>query len=87
LRAEDDRDGMVTDRIYVKTGDGEVDMNEVGVHEVILTVFDVWGNESTAVFTINVLEPETGCGAASASIAGIGLLGIVLFFVKRKELI
>jgi len=87
LRAEDDRDGMVTDRIYVKTGDGEVDMNEVGVHEVILTVFDVWGNESTAVFTINVLEPETGCGAASASIAGIGVVGIVLFFVKRKELI
>ncbi len=85
MRAEDDRDGNVTDRIYVKTGDGTVDMNEVGVHEVILTVFDNWGNESTATFTINVIAPETGCGAASASIAGIGLFGIILFFVKRKE--
>ncbi len=87
LRAIDNRDGTVTDRIYVKSGDGTVDMNEVGAHEVILTVFDEWGNESTATFTINVEEPETGCGAASASIAGIGLLGIVLFFVKRRELI
>ncbi|MBN2876741.1 MAG: hypothetical protein JXL85_03710 [Bacilli bacterium] len=85
LRAVDDRDGTVTDRIYVKTGEGTVDMNEVGSHEVTLTVFDAWGNESTAVFTINVIEPETGCGAASASIAAIGLLGIVLFFVKRRE--
>ncbi len=85
LAAEDNRDGNVENRIYVKDGDGVVDMNEVGDHEVILTVFDDWGNEATATFTITVLEGETGCGAASASIAVMGLLGIVLFFVRRKE--
>ncbi len=85
LRAVDDRDGTVTDRVYVKDGEGSVDMNEVGAHVVTLTVFDNWGNEATAAFTINVTAPETGCGAASASIAGIGLLGIVLFFVKRRD--
>ena len=89
LRATDDRDGQIDDRIYVKSGDGTVDMNEVGSHEVTLTVFDEWGNESTATFTITVLEPETGCGAnnaASASIAGIGLLGLAVFFARRKWL-
>jgi LPXTG-motif cell wall-anchored protein len=60
-------------------------MNEVGEHQVTLTVADEWGNEGTAVFTINVTEPETGCGAANASIAAIGLLGVVLFFVRRRE--
>lgn len=85
MRALDDRDGNVTDRIYVKTGDGTVDMNLVGTHEVTLTVFDDWGNESTAVFTIVVTEPATGCAASSASIIGIAGLGIVLFFVTRKR--
>ncbi|MBN2540363.1 MAG: hypothetical protein JXB08_02440 [Bacilli bacterium] len=85
LRATDDRDGLVTDRIYVKSGDGTVDMNAVGDHIVTLTVFDEWGNESTAAFTITVTEPATGCGAASASIAGIGFLGIIVFFARRKE--
>ncbi|XMB71554.1 pullulanase-associated domain-containing protein [Mycoplasmatota bacterium WC30] len=85
LRAIDNRDGTVTDLIYVEDGEGTVDMNEVGVHEVILTVVDAWGNEANATFTINVTAPETGCGAASASIAGIGLLGIILFFVKRRD--
>jgi len=85
MRALDDRDGNVTDRIYVKTGDGVVDMNEVGQHIVTLTVFDIWGNESTAEFTINVTEPATGCAARNASIIGIGSLGIVLFFVTRRR--
>ncbi len=102
LRAVDNRDGVVTDRIYVKAGEGTVDMNAIGSHDVILTVFDEWGNESTVTFTIVVTDPnstdpgttdtttedtttKTGCGAANASIAGVGLLGVVAFFARRKE--
>jgi len=83
--ATDDRDGTVTDRIYVKSGEGTVDMNEVGAHTVVLTVFDAWGNESSVNLIINVTAPATGCGAKNASIIGIGSLGIVLFFVTRKK--
>lgn len=85
MRAMDNRDGNVTDRIYVKAGDGTVDMNAVGAHIVTLTVFDSWGNESTAEFTINVTEPATGCGAKNASIIGISVLGLAVFFVTRKR--
>ncbi|MBU0997514.1 MAG: hypothetical protein KKE16_05640 [Firmicutes bacterium] len=85
MRAMDDRDGNVTDRIYVKPGDGTVDMNEVGEHIVTLTVFDTWGNESTADFTIIVTEPATGCAARNASIIGISALGLAVFFVTRKR--
>lgn len=85
MRAMDDRDGNVTDRIYVKAGDGTVDMNAVGDHIVTLTVVDLWGNENTAEFTITVTEPATGCAAQNASIIGIAALGVVAFFVTRKK--
>lgn len=83
--AIDNRDGYVTDRIYVKAGDGRFDLNAVGDHIVTLTVFDDWGNESTAQFTVTVTPAATGCAASSASIIGLGSLGLVLFYVTRKR--
>jgi len=83
--AVDNRDGYVTDRIYVKAGDGKFDLNEVGDHIVTLTVFDDWGNESTSQFTVKVQAAATGCAASSASIIGLGSLGLVLFYVTRKR--
>ncbi len=88
LRAMDDRDGNITNRIYVKATEGTVNVNVPGEYPVKLTVFDEWGNESQAIFTIIVTEPETGCGAKNASIfsiAGLGLLSVGFFLARRKE--
>ena len=88
LRAMDDRDGNVTNRIYVKPGNGTVNVNVPGEYPVVLTAFDEWGNESNATFTIVVEAPETGCAARNASIftiGGIGLLSVGFFLARRKE--
>jgi hypothetical protein len=88
MRAMDDRDGNVTNRIYVKPGDGTVNVNVPGEYPVILTAFDEWGNESTATFTIIVEAPATGCAARNASIftlGGLGFLTVGFFLARRKE--
>lgn len=88
MRAMDDRDGNVTNRLYVKEGNGTVNVNVPGEYPVILTAFDEWGNETNATFTIVVEAPETGCAARNASIftiGGIGLLSVGFFLARRKE--
>lgn len=85
VRVTDDRDGNITNRVAVKAGEGELDQNTPGTYEIVLTASDSWGNVGEAVFTIVVTAPETGCAAQNASIAVLGLLGIAVFFARRKE--
>gem|GEM_PF-1087421 len=85
IRALDDRDGDVTDRIYIKSGEGTVNFGVPAVYPITVTVYDDWGNETQASFNITITEPETGCAAASASIGILGLLGVVFVFVRRRE--
>ena len=85
VRVTDDRDGNITNRVIVKEGEGELDQNTPGTYEIVLTASDTWGNVGEAVFTIVVTAPETGCAAQNASIAVLGLLGIAVFFARRKE--
>lgn len=88
MRAMDDRDGNITNRIYVKSGNGTVNVNVPGEYPVILTAFDEWGNEANVTFTIVVEAPETGCKARTASIytlGGFGVLFIGFFVARRKE--
>ena len=84
----EDRDGNITNRIYVKPGNGTVNVNVPGEYPVILTAFDEWGNEANVTFTIVVEAPATGCKARNASIftlGGFGVLFVGFFIARRKE--
>ncbi len=85
IRAIDDRDGNVSDRIYVKPEEGIVNMNKAGVYPITVTAYDDWGNETQATFNITITAPETGCAAQNASIGILGLFGVAFFFARRKE--
>ncbi|MFA5007056.1 MAG: pullulanase-associated domain-containing protein [Candidatus Izemoplasmatales bacterium] len=85
IRAIDDRDGNVNDRIYVKPTEGIVNMNKAGVYPITVTAYDNWGNESQATFNITIQAPETGCAANNASIGLLGLFGVAFFFARRRE--
>lgn len=85
IRAIDDRDGNVSDRIYVKATEGIVNMNKAGVYPITVTAYDDWGNETQETFNITITEPETGCAANNASIGILGLFGVAFFFARRKE--
>jgi hypothetical protein len=85
ILASDNRDGDITDRIYIESGEGTVNFGVPGTYPVTVTVYDNWGNEGNATFNFTITAPETGCAATNASIGLLGLLGVVVFFVRRKE--
>lgn len=85
VRVTDDRDGNITNRVYVKSGEGTLDTNTPGTYEIKLTASDSWGNEAQAVFTVVVTAPETGCGATNAAIAIIGFFGILANLIVFKR--
>lgn len=85
VRVTDDRDGNITNRVYVKSGEGTLDTNTPGTYEIKLTAADSWGNEAQAVFTVVVTAPETGCGARNAGIAIIGFFGILANLIVFKR--
>jgi len=88
-RATDDRDGVITSKVYVPTGQGYVNTSVAGDYEITLAVEDEWGNQSTITFTISVGEPESRANVpliVGGSIGGAGAVAAALFFfLKRKH--
>jgi len=68
-------------------------VNEPGVHEIIVTVYDEEGNSNSTLFRLTVREKEEGIAAAGSIwiiffivliLLVLIMIGMVLFILKRK---
>lgn len=88
VTASDDRDGNINNRVFVKSGEGNLDPNVPGNYKITLTVNDEWGNEGRAEFTIVVepakAGPSTGLIVLFVCLGVVVIAGGLLFVFKDK---
>lgn len=88
-RVTDDRDSNLQNRVYVKVGQGTLNTGVAGEYPITLVVEDTWGNVGELTFNFTVVAPQeaaASCQKASASIAVLGLFGLVVVFFRKRRL-
>lgn len=91
--AEDNRDGDITDKIFIPAGKGTFNTGVLGEYTITLRVADLWGNVTDTVFVISVVAPADNGGCAGSAAAGTntGLGYLVVFllagFLFKKALV